>query len=133
MHKQRIILLIACVLGILAAFFTWERTNEYYSGIDLGPGWVTVILFALAALVSALFGEKSKALANLARKIVLILGSSLSVFMIFALLYVGLKDSSFGLYLSLLCAGLVMICPIMVKADGTIVLPTKANMKDVMK
>jgi phosphatidylserine synthase len=133
MHKQRIILLIACGLGVLAAFFTWERTDVYYSGFQLGHGWVSFILFALAALVSALFGEKSKALANLARKLVLILGSIVSLFMVFELLYIGLKFSSFGLYLSLFCAGIVMVLPVMVKADGTVVLPTRANIKDVMK
>lgn len=133
MHKQRITLLIFCGLGVLAAFFTWERTTDFKSGFELGHGWVSFVLFAMAALISALFGEKTKPLANFARKMVLLIGASVSVFMVFVLLYIGLKFSSFGLYLSLLCAGVVMLLPVVFKADGTVVLPTKANIKDVMK
>lgn len=64
MHKQRLSILIASGLGVLATFMPWVKVPLIgsMSGTK-GDGWITLILFTVP-LVLSLLGDKTKELSG---------------------------------------------------------------------
>jgi hypothetical protein len=60
MHKQRIIIIVIAGLGMLATFMPWIKAPIIGSvnGTD-GDGWITLVLFAVA-LVMSLLGDRTQ-------------------------------------------------------------------------
>ena len=60
MHKQRIIIIVIAALGILATFMPWVKAPIIGSvnGTD-GDGWITLVLFAVALVIS-LLGDRTQ-------------------------------------------------------------------------
>ncbi|MCL2409794.1 MAG: zinc ribbon domain-containing protein [Oscillospiraceae bacterium] len=68
MHKQRLILAIVSVLGILATFLPWATNIPFLGSVngiagDASDGWFTLILFAVALIIS-LIGNRTEAMVS---------------------------------------------------------------------
>lgn len=117
-HKQRLIILILCILGVVSIFFPWIKSEgKFYSGIASGGFQVWGALLALAGAIAILFqGDKNMALHGLMKYLAiglcgvaalfgtykvldtigfgLILMQVASLGGLFAAIYIGDKDSN---------------------------------------
>ena len=76
MHKQRIWLASLAGFGLLTAFFPWVTVMGLVgvSGLEVGQGWVVLVLFGGALAATFLAGPRSEPMATGPRGIVAVLG-----------------------------------------------------------
>jgi hypothetical protein len=139
MHKQRLFIVIAGVLGIIAAFLPWAKVSFFgitasVSGTDGGDGWISLGLFAAAIGIAAATGDRNGELEANMKKAVGGIGAGAVGFMLIELVgSIGFDLASYGVYLSLLAGVVVMAIPFAVKGDGTFEVPNKETIKEDLK
>ena len=91
MHKQRIWLASIAGFGLVSVFLPWVSVMGLIgvSGLDVGQGWVALLLFG-AALVVAVSGARAYALDGVRRGIVAVLGLAATGFGIWK--YIEIKN-----------------------------------------
>ena len=82
MHKQRIWLASIAAFGLLTAFFPWVTVMGLVgvSGLEVGQGWVVLVLFGAALALTFLAGPRSEPMEQGPRGIVGILGAAAAGF-----------------------------------------------------
>jgi len=138
MHKQRLFIVIAAVVGIVSAFLPWARVSMFgmsvsATGMDGGDGWLSLGLFAAAAGLAFTSGNRNLVLEGSMKKAVAGIGAAVTAFMLFELFYIGFSWASFGVYFSILAGAAVMASPFVVKGDGSMSMPTSDSIKNDMK
>jgi len=85
MNKQRIVIIIACAIGMLCTFLPWYSHSIFgnTSGYSMIAGWVTFILFGIS-LILASVGKRSNYLTGF-KLWICIIPSALST--LFAILF----------------------------------------------
>lgn len=77
MNKQKLIILIIAAVGAISTFLPWANVTFLgtisVNGTNGGDGWITLILFAIAGIIS-LVGDKMKPLSNTYKIITIVAG-----------------------------------------------------------
>ena len=138
MHKQRLFIVIAAVIGIAAAFLPWVKVSLFgfsvsASGTEAGDGWISLGLFAAAAGIAVATGDRSGELDAAMKKAIGGIGAGAAGFMLIELFRIGFDAASYGVYLSLLAGAGVMAVPFAVKGDGSFEMPNKDTIKEDLK
>lgn len=138
MHKQRLFIVIAGAVGIVAAFLPWASANLgpfgsiSVSGTDGGDGWILIGLCAAALGLAVSQGERDKELDAKMKKIVAGVGAAATALMLYEVIDVmGTKmvSGGIGLWLGLLGALGVVAMPFVIKGDGNFEMPNKDSIK----
>ena len=110
-NKQRLFIVIAAGVGVLAAFFPWAKVSVFGisdTTIGLGVGaWFSLLLYGGAGAM-AFVDDKTQALDKKKKTIMVILGGLGALFSLWKLIQIGSEkmiSAGIGCYLSLL-AGL---------------------------
>lgn len=144
MHKQRLFILIAAGLGIIAAFFPWiSATMPFFgtvsvSGISgmVGDGWITLGLSAAAGGLTFAKGDKSQELDAQMKKTVAGLGAGIAGYILFFMFIRaegGLSVMGMGVWLTFLAGAAIAALPFVIKGDGGFEMPTKDTIKEDLK
>ena len=128
-NKQRLFIVIAAGVGVLAAFLPWAKVSFFgISETSIGLSqyaWISLLLYGGAGAL-AFLDDKTIALEKSKKQIMLILGGLGALFSLIKLIQIGSEkmiSAGFGCYLSLL-AGLALVAIyFFVSDEGDINLP----------
>jgi hypothetical protein len=97
MHKHRIWLASIAAFGLLTALFPWVTVMGLVgvSGLEVGQGWVVLVLFGGALAATLLVGPRSEALHTSGRGIVAVLGVAATGFGVWK--YLEIKEGTIKL------------------------------------
>ncbi|MEX1000544.1 MAG: hypothetical protein WDZ35_00365 [Crocinitomicaceae bacterium] len=145
MHKGRITLIVASIIGVFSIFLPWvvrdmsglksigidiEKENITHVtqlGLDTNYIFVGLIGFALIALVS-IMGDRSKMISKgIPKMSVLVISGLLSLFHLFliiVLLLTKYESPTFGVYLAFSVSLIALIVPYLFKANGEFDIPS---------
>ena len=113
-NKQRLFIVIAAGVGVLATFLPWAKVSifgltESVSGLSTA-GWLSLLLYAGAGTM-AFLGDKAVAVEKSKMTVVLILGGLGVLFTLFKIIQISAESmisTAFGIYLAFL-AGLALV------------------------
>ena len=130
-NKQRLFIVIAAGVGVLAAFLPWTKVSFFgmsESSIGLSQyAWISMLLYGGAGAL-AFLDDKTTALEKSKKQIMLILGGLGALFSFIKMIQFGSEkmiSTGFGCYVSLL-AGLALVgIYFLVNDKGEIDIPKK--------
>ena len=138
MHKQRLFIVVAGAIGVIAAFLPWASADLgpfgsiSVSGTDGGDGWILVALCAAAIGLAVSQGDKNNELDAKMKKAVAGLGgvaTALMLYEVFDVMSTALVQAGMGLWLGLLAGIGVLAIPFVIKGDGNFEMPNKETIK----
>ena len=136
MHKQRLAVIIAAALGVVATLLPWGSINMGFLGnISLNGfqagGWIPFILAAGAGVMAFLGDDRSKAIEANMVKGVAGAGGAIVLFMIWKVFIdISVAYASIGAFLMLIAGLAILAVPFVIKDSGEFEMPTKESIKD---
>ncbi|WP_066755807.1 hypothetical protein [Crocinitomix algicola] len=135
MHKQRLAVIVAAGLGMVATFLPWAKVSMFGMSISVkgteGDGWISLALFAVAGVLAFLGDDRTQPIDAGKVKGVAGVGAAVTLFMLWELIgSIGFDYSSIGVYLALLAGIAVLAVPFVIKDSGEFEMPTKDSIKE---
>lgn len=136
MHKQRLAVVIAAGVGVLATFLPWARISFFgmsvsASGAQGFEGWLSLLMCAGAGALAFMGDYQKTPIESSKVKFVSLIGAAVTLLMFIELFFViGLSVSSIGVYLALLAGICILAIPFVVKDNGDISMPNKQSITD---
>lgn len=138
MHKQRLFVVVAGAIGIIAAFLPWASADLgpfgsiSVSGTDGGDGWILIGLCAAAVGLAVSQGDRNAELPANMKKAVAGVGAAATALMLYEVIDVmgtAMVSGGIGLWLGLLGGLGVVAVPFIIKGDGNFEMPNKDTIK----
>lgn len=141
MHKQKLAVLIAAGVGILGLVLTWFSVDAGFfsysqNGFSSGwTGWGTLAALGTGAGILFKAEDKNAAIDADSKKIVMGAGAGALLLPIIAIVMVksnalgGAIDLGIGLFICMLAGAGMLAVPFVMKADGSMEMPTKDSIK----
>ncbi len=136
MHKQRLAVIVAAAVGVIALFLPWMSVSMSFlgsiklSGTDAG-GWIPFALCAVAGVLAFLGDDRNTAIEATYVKIVAGCGAGVVLFMLWKLfINITVSYAGFGAYLMFLAGVAILAVPFVIKDTGEFSMPTKNSIKD---
>ena len=137
MHKQRLFIVIAASVGIIAAFFPWVSIFIFsFSGISSeagSGGLITLALFGAAGGIAIATGDRANELEAKMKKSVAGIGAAVFGYLLYYMFIRAegmLSAMGTGVWLTLIAGLVVLALPFIVKGDGTFEMPTKDTINE---
>lgn len=135
MHKQRLAVIVAAAVGMVATFLPWAKVSMFGISISVkgseGDGWITFVLFAVAGVLAFLGDDRNQPIDAGKVKGVAGVGAAITLFMLWELIFsIKFSYSSIGVYLALLAGLAVLAVPFVIKDSGEFEMPTKDSIKE---
>lgn len=148
MHKGRISIAVLAAVGAFSAILPWRYVElpdlsfiglgslaggVNQLGIDLKLGYVTILLFAIIAIL-ALVGNREKMVAQGFPKMgILVLSGLLSAYHLIVMIIFFINEyqsPSWGLYTAVIVSIVMMGLPYIFKSDGSVSIPSVKEVAD---
>lgn len=135
MHKQRLAVIIAAGVGVIATFLPWAKVSFFGMSVSVngtaGDGWISFGLCAAAGVMAFLGDDRNTPIESGKVKVVAGLGAAVTLYMLLQfLVLIGISYSSIGVYLALLAGVGILAVPFVIKDSGEFSMPTKDSIKD---
>ena len=126
MHKQRLIIIGAAIVGVISAFLPWATIDAgmfgsgSVNGIE-GDGLLTLIAFIIAGVLACLGNQKEPITSDAKFKWgIVVAGAAAALIAVIAVMNVSsvpLSSAGFGVYLSILVGAIVAVIPFLSLGD----------------
>jgi hypothetical protein len=135
MHKQRIAVIAAGAIGIIATFLPWASISIFGQTFSVsgtaGDGWISLGIFAAAIGMAVKGDDRAAEMDDKTRKAVAILGGVAAAYMLIELVgLIGFQFSGIGVYLGLIAGIGVAAIPFVIKGDGSMEMPSKESVTE---
>lgn len=135
MHKQRLAVIVAAAIGVVAFFLPWVSFafgsfGMSFNGSDAG-GWIPLVLAGAAGVFAFLGDDRNTPIEASYVKLVAGFGGGVTLFMIWKLfINIGMSMSGIGVWLMLIAGVGILAVPFVIKDSGDFAMPTKDSIKD---